>query len=83
MRDFKAGELVLLTLDSAGPVGITPGLRRYKDKKFRIKKVVSLRLSTSTMWYGTYYELAGCVSRAGIPYAVIGDWIRPTRESRR
>lgn len=83
MREFKAGELVLLTLDSPGPVEITPGLRRYKDRKFRIKKVVSLRLSTSTMWYGTYYELAGCVSRAGVPYAVTGDWIRPMRESRR
>lgn len=82
MRDYKVGELVTLTLDSPGSVGITEGLKRHQGKVFRIKKTIGLRISESG-WYEPYYELAGCVSRAGIPYAVTGDWIRPMRESRR
>ena len=42
MRDYRAGELVVLTLDSPGPVGITEGLKRHQGKVFRIKKTVGL-----------------------------------------
>ena len=31
----------------------------------------------------TYYELKGCVSEAGIPYAITQDWIQPMRELKR
>ena len=82
MRDYKVGELVLLTLDSPGPVGITEGLKRHQGKVFRIKKTVGLRLSEAG-WYGTYYELSGCVSEAGKPYAITQDWIKPIRDTKR
>lgn len=82
MREFKAGELVLLTLDSAGPVGITEGLKQHQGKVFRIKKTIGLKISDKG-WYESYYELAGCVSKHGKPYAITGDWLKPIRDTKR
>lgn len=82
MREFKAGELVLLTLGSPGPVGITEGLKRHQGKVFRIKKTVGLKVSKNG-WYESYYELAGCVSEHGKPYAITQDWIKPIRDTKR
>lgn len=82
MRDYKVGELVTLTLDSPGSVGITEGLKRHQGKVFRIKKTIGLRISESG-WYEPYYELVGCVSEAGKPYAITQDWIKPIRDTKR
>ena len=77
MREFEVGDPVLLTLDPPGPVGITEGLLQYQDMRFRISK------SKSFKGKGSYYELKGCVSDEGIPYAITGDWMRPIRELKR
>ena len=82
MRDYKVGELVVLTLDSPGSVGITDGLKRHQGKVFRIKKAVGLKVSRNG-WYESYYELAGCVSKYGKPYAITGDWLKPIRDTKR
>jgi hypothetical protein len=82
MREFHTGQLVVLTLDSPGPVGITDGLRHYQDRIFRISRAKTFQSSNVTT-RGTYYELKGCVSDKGIPYAVTMDWIRPIREPKR
>ena len=79
MREFKTGDLVLLTLSSPGTVGITRGLLEYKDRKFRVEKVKELKAGTATN-RSVYYELSGCVSKYGVPYAVTGDWIVPVKE---
>ena len=42
MKEYNIGDLVLLTLDSPGPVGITEGLSQYKERKFRISKVKTI-----------------------------------------
>lgn len=80
MTEYKIGDPVLLTLDSPGPVGITDGLKRYQDMRFRISRIKSFAGNGGTNTRGTYYELKGCVSDEGIPYAVTEDWIRPIKE---
>lgn len=82
MSEFKVGDPVLLTLDSPGPAGITEGLKHYQDMRFRISRVRTIQ-GGKTVTRGTYYELKGCVSDEGIPYAVTEDWIRPIRELKR
>ena len=74
MREYKTGDLVLLTLSSPGTVGITRGLLEYKDRKFRVSKV-------KTLGNQIYYELKGLTSKYGVPYAVTGDWIQLMRET--
>ena len=74
MIEYKKGDLVLLTLASPGTVGITTGLMKFKDRKFRISRVRTVR-------HHVYYELNGCVSGEGIPYAVTADWIQLMTET--
>lgn len=84
MKEYNIGDLVLLTLDSPGEVGITKGLADYKERKFRISKVKTIiPKNKSAGSRATYYELKGCVSEAGIPYAITQDWIQPMRELKR
>ena len=83
MREFEVGDLVLLTLDSPGPLGITDRLWEYKDRIFRISKVKSFPGDGRSDTRGTYYELKGLESDAGVPYAITPDWIRPMRELKR
>ena len=81
MRDYKVGELVLLTL-GVGYVGITPDLLKYKDRKFRIQSVHFVQGQSKTN-FGVYYELKGCVTKYGVPYAILPSWIQPMRELKR
>lgn len=84
MKEYNIGDLVLLTLGSVGEVGIVPGLAEYKERKFRISKVKTIiPKNKSAGSRATYYELKGCVSEAGIPYAVTQDWVQPMRELKR
>ena len=82
MFELKVGTLVLLTFESGGFIGITPGLLKYKDRKFRIEKVRHVKGQTKTNC-GTYYELKGCETDCGIPYAIMPSWIQPIRELKR
>lgn len=79
MREYKVGDPVLLHLRSPGSVGITQGLMKYKDRRFRISKIV-YRVGTGATNRGVYYELKGCVTEFGIPYAVLEDWFQLIRE---
>ena len=83
MKEFEVGDLVLLTLDSPGLLGITDGLWEYKDRIFRISRVKLFPGNGKTDSRGTYYELKGLESDAGVPYAITPDWIRPMRELKR
>lgn len=83
MSEFKVGDPVLLTLDSPGPVGITDGLRAYKDRRFRISRIKSFAGDGRSQTRGTYYELKGCVSEQGVPYGVTEDWFEPIKELKR
>ena len=75
MKEYNIGDLVLLTLDSPGPVGITEGLSQYKERKFRISKVKTIiPKNKSAGSRATYYELKGCVSEAGIDFADKEVW---------
>ena len=82
MSKIKVGDFVVVTFDAPGDVGITDGLRHYQDRIFRISRAKTFQGSNVTT-RGTYYELKGCVSDKGIPYAVTMDWIRPIREPKR
>ena len=83
MRELHVGDPVLLTLDSPGPVGITDGLRAYKDRRFRISRIKSFAGDGRSQTRGVYYELKGCVSEHGVPYGVTIDWIAPIKELKR
>lgn len=84
MRSYQTGDLVLLTLDSPGAVGITHGLKQLKDRKFRINKIVAINPSGKNPGCrGFYFELKGCESERGIPYAITEDWIMPMKELKR
>lgn len=82
MFEFKVGDLVLLTFESGGFVGMTQGLLKYKGRKFRIKSVHHVQGQSKTNC-GIYYELKGCVTEYGIPYAIMPYWIRPMKELKR
>jgi len=82
MSEFKVGDPVLLTLDSPGDLGITNGLKRYKDRRFRISRVRTIQ-GGKAVTRGTYYELKGCVSEQGVPYGVTEDWFEPIKELKR
>ena len=77
MKLLEVGDSVLLTLRTPGPVGITEGMRKYQDRQFEVSKVKTI---TQRGQFLTYYELKGCVSEYGIPYAVTYDMLMPIRE---
>lgn len=84
MNELKVGDPVLLTFDSAGDTGITHDMLRYKDRRFRISRIVKVSPDNKLSGCCGYYcELEGCVSPKGIPYGVALDWIRPITEVRR
>lgn len=84
MREFNIGDTVMLTLDAPGTVGITEGLREYKDRIFRITKRKMVAPKTKTAGCRCiYFELGGCESKYGVPYAVTEDWIVPIKEARK
>ena len=81
MSKFNLGDLVILSFNSPGKVGIEKGMLQYKDKIFRVSKVRPAPVRATT--YSETYELEGVVSRMGVPYAITGDWIRSVREEER
>ncbi len=84
MNELKVGDPVLLTLDSPGAVGITEGLKRYKDRRFRISRIVRvIPVNKLPGCRGCYYELEGCVSPKGVPYGITSDWMQKITEVRR
>lgn len=82
MFEFNVGDLVLLTFDTGGYIGITRNMLKYKDRKFRVSRVKRIK-GQSTTNFGTYYELKGCETEHGIPYAIMPSWIVPMRELKR
>ena len=84
MRELKVGDPVLLTLNSPGAVGITEGLKRYKDRRFRISRIIRvIPVNKLPGCRGCYYELEGCVSPKGVPYGITSDWMQKITEVRR
>ena len=78
-RQLFEGDEVMLRLDPnpLTSLGITPGMRKWDECVFRISKI---KYSNHPSINGpVYFELEGCVSEYGIPYAVTRDWIIPTR----
>ena len=82
MFEFNTGDLVLLTLDPSHRNAITPGLREFDGRKFRVSRVKSLKGQSPTNG-GVYYELKGCESKYGTPYGIFPMWIQPMRELKR
>lgn len=78
---LKVGDLVLLHLNSPGSVGITPGLKKYKGKEFKIRRRRDVNVQSKSGTYIHYYELDGCVSDAGVPFGVTEDWITSLEEN--
>lgn len=82
MKALNKGDAVLLTLDGASDpinlssVGITPHMRKYRDRQFKISKV-------KVFGGVALYELEGFVSEKGVPYTVTPDYITPIRPLRR
>lgn len=77
MRDINIGDKVILALNSPGSVGITDGLRKFKDQEFIVKRVV---YTTDKGMWRFVYELDGCVSSKGVPFTFTSDWIRRVEE---
>lgn len=80
--DLEVGTLVLLTFDTSGSIGVTKGMTKYDGRKFRISKVRKL-IGQTMANRGVYYELKGCESEHGIPYAISPLWVQPIREIKR
>lgn len=81
MIRIRVGDKVLLTLRTPGPVGITSGMWRYQDKEFIVSRIKSIVPDGKHRGgIETYYELDGCVSDKGLPYAVTYDMFRLMEE---
>ena len=75
MKKFEPGKLVMLCTGHLKDV--PQELRDMDQRVFRIKKATEV----SKSW--RYYELYGCVSKAGVPWCIDEDWIQPVRELKR
>lgn len=74
---IKEGDRVLLTLRTPGPLGITEGMWKYQDKEFIVSRIKTITPDGKHRGgVETYYELDGCVSDKGMPYAVTYDMFR-------
>lgn len=73
--EMHIGQEVLLQLGVEGNKYAPPGLKRWDECRFIISKKKAICGHNGF----TYYELTACRSAKGIPYAVLGDWITPTR----
>lgn len=78
MKDIKKGDLVAVTFDAPGDVGITDEMKQFEGGIYKVSKV---RYSPTRMTRFAYtYELDGCVSSKGVPFTFTRDWIAPIRE---
>ena len=74
MREFNVGDLVAVTFDAPGDVGITDEMIQFKGRIYKVSKV---RCSPTRMTrYAYTYQLDGCVSSKGVPFTFTSDWIR-------
>lgn len=73
MKEYKPMKNVLLSLARAQ--NIPDGLRKYDQMIFKVSKVTRLRARNNQPIYWTYYELKGCESEKGVPYAIPTDWL--------
>jgi len=61
---YKAGTKVILYTE--GVPDMVDELRKMDGRTFVIEKYVT----------GRYYYLKGCVSKAGVPFAILPSWIQ-------
>lgn len=73
MTKFKKGDVVFLKLDAEAYKCAPMGLRRRNECKMIISKVCKVDNKA-------YYELHSLNSPAGIPYAVMGEWLTLTKD---
>ena len=77
-KELKKNDKVVLRIRTATPTpGITPGLRDLDGKTFRVKRIRTVKAATTSQSRGIYYELKGCESARGIPFAVLREWLLP------
>lgn len=71
---YQVGDVVLLDFGPlSAQLGVTPELRQFQERKFRINKVSHFGAQPT-------YELEGCVSRMGVPFTISHDWCFLVRE---
>ena len=77
--ELNKGDKVKLRLGTVASFGITPGLRALDGRTYRVKRVkqIKARREQAPAVYGIYYELKGCESAAGVPFAILKEWLRP------
>jgi hypothetical protein len=71
-REYAVGHRVMLIL--TGVRGISGDLKKYNNECFNVSKIKHIT-NTRTCQTHTYYELAGCVSPKGVPYAIEPEWL--------
>lgn len=77
-KELKKNDKVVLRIRTATPTpGITPGLRELDGKTFRVKRIRVVKAEEASSNRGTYYELKGCESAQGAPYAILREWLLP------
>ena len=75
MNKFEAGDIVILKLDDESYRNAPLGLR----KRNGCRMVVMDLHKVSGKNAHAYYELQSCKSEYGISYAIMEEWLLPTR----
>ena len=76
-REVSKGDKVVLRLRQVAAPGITPELRKLDGKTYRVKRIRTVKAAGASTNRGTYYELKGCESDLGVPFAVLREWLLP------
>lgn len=77
-KELRVGDKVTLQIRaSARPVGVTPGLLALNGKIFSVARIRVVKVAEASTNRGTYYELKGCESARGVPFAVLREWLQP------
>ena len=77
-REITQGDKVRLRLNPhLSTLGITPELMEYDGGTFRVKRIRKVKAAASSIYKGVYYELKGCVSAEGVPFAILREWLQP------
>lgn len=71
-KDYQVGHKVLLVLPEGERSTMPEGLKKWHEVSFRISRVAKV---PSGNHFETYYELRGCKSQEGVPYAISPDWL--------
>ena len=75
MNKIDVGTTVMLCVAHVND--IPDELKALDQRLYRVKSVTEV----SKSW--RYYELKGCVSKAGVPWCIEESWIQPIREIKR